>query len=379
MATEAANPNMASHTDSAKHDAVKEYYGKTLNKTEDLATNACLTGKAPPAYIRDILKLIHPTTVAKYYGCGLCLPDYDLTGAHVLDLGCGAGRDVYIASKLVGPTGRVVGVDMTQEQLDSAREQQTYHAETFGYQNTEFVQGYLEKLTEIPELHPGSFDLIVSNCVLNLCVDKQAVLKACFDLLKPGGELYFSDVYANRRVPEVLQKDELLWGECLSGALYWNDFVRMSQRAGFCDPRLVEDAPITIGNKKVLQMFNDAGQGLLRFYSATYRLMKVEELEQDSEDYGQAVMYKGTIPRSPSAWRLDKHHVLETGRTMSVCGNTWRMLKANPRLAPHFDFFGSFDNHFGLKNKRNGGLPFDVMVAPATGSCKGSNTGACCS
>lgn len=104
--------------------SVQDYYGKTLSTSDDLKTNACCAGVQPPNYIKDAINNIHPTVKAKYYGCGLCLPQYDLTGAKILDLGCGAGRDVYIASQLVGPTGKVVGVDMTPEQLQVARETQ---------------------------------------------------------------------------------------------------------------------------------------------------------------------------------------------------------------------------------------------------------------
>ena len=196
---------------------MQDYYGKNLQSSEDLQTDACCTAGAPPTYIQDCINNLHPTTVAKYYGCGLCLPNYDLTGATILDLGCGAGRDVYIASQLVGPTGHVTGIDMTDEQLATAREYQSYHADKFGYDNTDFQKGYLESLADIDSLKKGSFDVIISNCVINLCTDKKAVLKACYDLLKDGGEMYFSDVYANRRVPESLQKNPLLWGECLSG------------------------------------------------------------------------------------------------------------------------------------------------------------------
>src|SRR3569623_601358 len=115
-----------------------------------------------PSYVRQLLKNIHPQVLAKYYGCGLCLPAYDLTGCNILDLGCGAGRDVYLASQLVGPSGKVVGVDMTQEQLDTARQYQDHHAQQFGYANTEFVQGYLEQLNDIESLQPESFDVIIS-------------------------------------------------------------------------------------------------------------------------------------------------------------------------------------------------------------------------
>jgi SAM-dependent methyltransferase len=360
------------------HEDVQTYYGKTLQTTDDLKTNACCAAAAPPKHIQDCLSRIHPTILSKYYGCGLCLPNYDLNGMSILDLGCGAGRDVYIASQLVGPKGRVVGVDMTVEQLETAREYQDYHAKQFG-SNTEFYQGYLENLEDIKELEPGSFDVIISNCVMNLCADKPAVLKACYNLLKPGGEFYFSDVYCNRRVPLVLQQDKVLWGECLSGALYWNDFENMARRAGFADPRLVEDAPITVQNKKVQERI--AAEGDIEFYSATYRLWKIDELEPACEDYGQAVIYKGTLPQAPSMLSLDKHHRIEKGRIFPVCGNTYRML-STPALKQHFDFIGSWDTHYGIFEGCGGGLPYDSAAGGSTpaSSGKGSvtNGGAAC-
>lgn len=369
---------------------VQEYYGSTLKKSEDLQTNACSTAGTPPAYVQRCLKSIHPQVLSKYYGCGLCLPAYDLSGCSLLDLGCGAGRDVYIGSQLVGESGTVVGVDMTAEQLATAREYQEYHAEKFGFKNTRFLQGYLESLDEIEGLQPESFDVIISNCVLNLCIDKQAVLNSCYNLLKPGGEMYFSDVYANRRVPIELQKDKVLWGECVSGALYWNDFVNVAKRAGFCDPRLVEDSPIALGNKKLQESV--AAYGELQFYSATYRLLKLDGLEPACEDYGQAVRYKGSIRLGPAvhrggedeeapsyidSWTLDKHHVFENGKVVPVCGNTYRMLRDNPRAAKHFEFYGTWDRHFGIFEGCGSSLPFE-----ASSSAKGKGgealLGSCC-
>ncbi len=88
--------------------------------------------------------------------------------------------------------------------------------------------------------------MIVSNCVVNLSPDKDAVLREVQRLLKPGGEFYFSDVYADRRVPDKVRNDPVLYGECLGGALYWNDFQRLAKRHGFADPRLVDDRPLEI-------------------------------------------------------------------------------------------------------------------------------------
>lgn len=136
--------------------SVSNYYGKELSSSEDLKTNACCTAGAPPKYIQDAINNINPEVVSKYYGCGLCLPQYPLEGAKILDLGCGAGRDVYIASQLVGASGKVVGVDMTEEQLAVAKKHQEYHAEKFGFSNVEFRQGYLEQLADL-KLEAGSF------------------------------------------------------------------------------------------------------------------------------------------------------------------------------------------------------------------------------
>uniref|UniRef100_A0A7S3DU83 Arsenite methyltransferase n=1 Tax=Entomoneis paludosa TaxID=265537 RepID=A0A7S3DU83_9STRA len=357
-------------------DSVKNYYGNELQTSDDLATNACCTAGAPPKYIQDCINNLHPSTVSRYYGCGLCLPFYDMEGCSVLDLGCGAGRDVYIASQLVGPKGRVVGIDMTTEQLDAAREQKSFHAEKFGFDNTEFHQGYLESLDDIEALEKGSFDVIISNCVINLCTDKPAVLKACYDLLKPGGEMYFSDVYANRRVPQVLQDDPLLWGECLSGALYWNDFENMAIQAGFSDPRLVEDAPITIENSDVRDMVSREGHGAMEFYSATYRLFKMDDLEPACEDYGQAVIYKGTIPRAASGWTLDKGHTFETGKIHPVCGNTWYMLH-NAQVKDHFEFVGDFSRHYGIFEGCGSSLPYSKASESGVAPTKGEGGGCC--
>jgi arsenite methyltransferase len=333
-------------------DSVKSYYGETLQKSEDLLTNACCTGAEPPQYIKAILVQLNDETLTKYYGCGLVIPE-KLQGANILDLGCGAGRDVYVLSALAGEQGRVVGVDMTEQQLQVARAHQDYHREQFGYteSNVEFIQGELEHLDELG-LGKAQFDVIVSNCVINLCVDKASVLKAAYDLLKPGGELYFSDVYASRRVPAGLRDDPVLYGECLSGAYYWNDFTRAAKAAGFLDPRLVADSPITVENDAVKEKL-----GQIEFHSATYRLFKLPELESDCEDYGQAVIYHGGIEHHQEIFRLDAHHGIEAGKVFPVCGNTELMLSQS-RFAEHFTFIGDRSRHFGIFEGCGKDMPF---------------------
>lgn len=348
------------------YDKVQEYYGQTLKHSDDLQTNACCD-QAPPDWLKPVLGSIHDEVLSRYYGCGLVVPPL-LEGARLLDLGCGSGRDVYALSALVGETGFVLGVDMTAEQLEVAERHQDYHRQQFGYaqSNVEFRQGYLERLADL-DLPDNSFDIVVSNCVLNLCTDKIAVLEQVHRLLKPGGEFYFSDIYADRRLPIALQSDSVLYGECLAGALYWNDFISLAKSSGFADPRLVEDRPITIDNDAIVHKVAPA-----RFYSATYRLFKIAELEPACEDYGQAVIYRGTIPHYPNALVLDKHHVMETGRAFPVCGNSYRMLR-DTRFAPHFDFIGNFERHYGIFPGCGQSLPFDNRPPESS-----ANGGGCC-
>jgi len=115
-----------------KHEDVQEYYGKTLQSSADLQTNAFCESAEMPGWLKKVLAQLHDAVLTRYYGCGLIAPEA-LKGARVLDLGCGAGRDVYALSQMVGEEGFVVGVDMTDEQLDVARSYQDHHRQAFGY------------------------------------------------------------------------------------------------------------------------------------------------------------------------------------------------------------------------------------------------------
>lgn len=343
------------------HDIVQDYYGRQLQHTDDLKTSACCDISQVPTWLKPLLSRIHPEVLSRYYGCGLVCPPL-LEGCRVLDLGCGSGRDVYALAQLVGPTGEVVGVDMTDEQLAIAEKYKPFHSDTFGYDNVRFLHGYIERLDEL-DLEPGSFDVIVSNCVVNLSPDKDAVMCGVQRLLKVGGEFYFSDVYADRRVPDAVRNDAVLYGECLGGALYWNDFLRLAHRQGFTDPRLVTDRPLAITDPELAPRV-----GNLCFYSATYRLFKLDGLETACEDYGQAVIYRGSIPDHANRFVLDSHHDIETGRVFPVCGNTWRMLR-DTRFAAHFDFIGDFNRHYGLFAGCGSEIPFDQSSEIAGGAC----------
>jgi len=345
------------------HAEVQRYYGEVLQSTDDLKTTACCTGAAPPDFLQAALQRIHDDVATRYYGCGLVLPEA-LEGAAILDLGCGAGRDVYVLSQLVGADGCVVGIDMTPEQLAVARRHQQYHAAAFGHprSNVEFIDGNIERLGETGLAH-DRFDIIVSNCVLNLATDKQAVLDEAYHLLKPGGEMYFADIYADRRIPRHLQSDPVLYGECLSGALYWNDFLEIARRAGFSDPRLVTDRPVTVEAGELAEKV-----GAIRFSSATCRLFKLPELEPTNEDYRQSARYHGSVPHQPDRFEFDRHNVFPAGETVAISGNTARML-AGSRLAPHFELSGDESRHAGPFGVSISGTVAAAVPAFAPGTC----------
>lgn len=350
-------PNLESRDPLA---SVRRYYGEVLQSSGDLKTSACCAGDAVPPHLRPLLADVHPEVQERFYGCGLPLPPA-LDGCTVLDLGCGTGRDCYVLSRLVGERGRVIGVDMTPEQLAIAHRHRDWHAERYGYarSNVEFHEGYVEDLAALG-LADASVDVVVSNCVVNLSPDKPRVLREVFRVLKPGGELYFSDVFADRRVPAALRDDPVLLGECLAGALYHEDFRRVITAAGCADARVVASQPITLDDPTIARRI-----GMIAFQSRTVRAFKLA-LEDRCEDYGQVACYLGTIADLPHAFDLDDHHHFETGRPMLVCRNTADMLTGT-RYAPYFRVTGDAATHFGL---------FDC--GPTAAAPSKAPGGACC-
>lgn len=347
---------------SIKND-VQKYYGDTLKTSADLKTDACCTEESLTPHLKKALSVLSDEVHQKYYGCGLVIPEM-LEGVHILDLGSGAGRDVFALSYLVGEKGRVIGVDMTKEQLAVANNNIAFHAEKFGYKNVIFLEGDIERLDLLP-LEKESFDIIVSNCVINLVEDKAKVLKDAYSLLKPGGELYFSDVYTDRRLAVEYQNDPIIRGECLGGALYWNDFHRFAKSAGFSDPRIVTSRELRVEDEQIKAKLYPA-----KFYSVTYRLFKIDQLEDACEDFGQAVRYKGTLHTSPNGFILDDHHFFEPGKWSSVCGNSYLMLKES-RFAEHFEFVGDFSTHYGIFKDCGLSVPYnsDNKQSAAGGAC----------
>jgi len=343
-------------------DSIKDYYGKVLQTNSDLKTSACCITESIPLHLRNIIKLIHDEVVIKFYGCGSPIPYLDLEGKTVLDLGSGSGRDCYILSKLVGPTGKVIGIDMTDEQLEVARRHQEFHQKVFGHSasNITFTKGYIEDLKSAG-IADNSIDLVVSNCVINLSPNKKKVFEEIFRVLKPGGELYFSDVFSDRRIPKHISSDKVILGECLGGALYTEDFRRMMYEVGCADFRSLSKSKIEVTHQEIAKQ-----TGNINFYSITVRAFKLA-LEDRCEDYGQVAFYLGTIPECEHRFILDDHHVFETNKPMLVCGNTADMISAT-HYKKHFKIIGTKEFHLGFFN----------CAPTSVGPAEDCASGACC-
>ena len=320
------------------YEAIRQYYGDTLGGSGDLKTGACCSPGAMPAYLQAWLHALPREVTDRFYGCGSPIP-VAVEGATVLDLGCGTGRDAFLVSRLVGARGRVIGIDMTPGQIQIARRNQAGHRDATGLDNIDFRDGVIEDLAAAG-IADASIDVVISNCVVNLSPDKQQVFAEIFRVLKPGGELFFSDVYGDRRIPQALLDDPVLRGECLAGAMYPEDFRRLLERLGCADHRVLVRSPVPLLDADV-----EARIGMIAFESVTVRAFKLD-LEDRCEDFGQLATYRGSIAHHPHRFVLDDHHTFERDRPFPVCGNTAAML-ADTRYAPHFEVSAQ-RGHFGL-------------------------------
>ncbi|XP_061736931.1 arsenite methyltransferase-like [Nerophis ophidion] len=367
-----------SFVDTTIHLDVKDYYGKTLKNTSDLKSNACVAPAQPlPKFILQALKKVHPDVTDRYYGCGLVVPEC-LEGCRILDLGSGSGRDCYMLSQLVGETGHVTGIDMTEDQLEVARKHVDFHMKEFGYKkpNVTFVLGYIEALTKAG-LEKNSFDIIISNCVVNLSPDKKQVLTEAHNVLKDGGELYFSDVYSNGRLTEEIKNHKVLWGECLGGALWFKDLLQLAKEVGFSPPRLVQASIITVDNKELQDILGD-----FKFVSATYRLFKVPK----GSTKPCKVMYNGNITGAEDTLRFDCQYTFKADQVVEVDAEVASIL-THSRFAHDFTFQppGGSSEPCGVRPKAGTEDPFELAEqlpkqgpGSATGGCCGTKIATCC-
>jgi SAM-dependent methyltransferase len=214
-------------------DAVREKYGeiaRTVGGSTCCGPSACGCGDPITSNLYSSAETagLPSKAVAVSLGCGNPTALIDLKpGETVLDLGSGGGIDVLLSAQRVGPSGKVYGVDMTDDMLALARENQRQA----GAANVEFLKGTIEAIP----LPDQSVDVIISNCVINLSVDKDAVLREAFRVLKPGGRFAVSDVVIRGEVPAEVRRSLELWVGCVGGALREDEYVSKLQAAGFKD------------------------------------------------------------------------------------------------------------------------------------------------
>ncbi|MGH7497128.1 MAG: arsenite methyltransferase [bacterium] len=230
-----SSPASASPNDSREiKKLVKEYYGNAVQREQ----KGCCTKSASAAasipdlagYDAQTLAAVPPEAAEKSFGCGDPLAFAQVqSGQTVLDLGSGAGIDCFIAAQKVGPTGRVIGLDMTPAMLEAARR----NVEKGGYTNVEFRQGEAENMP----VESNSVDWVISNCVINLSPDKPRVFQEILRVLKPGGHISISDIVAEE-LPAAFRNDAGSYCGCVGGAITTNEYLRGLAQAGLVDVRI---------------------------------------------------------------------------------------------------------------------------------------------
>lgn len=235
-------------------ESVKNYYGKVLRSKHDLKTTACCAVSSPKDHVKPIIEKIHEEVRAKNYGCGFPFPK-DVEGKTILDMGSGTGRDVYVLAALAGKTGKVIGIDMTPEQLTVATSHLDYHQRAFNGElaEIEFRQGMMEETG----LLDNSIDLVISNCVFNLSPIKEELYQEIHRVLKPGGEVFFSDIFSSEDLPDWAMEDDVLLGECLGGAITTTKLSQVVTKLGFTEPEIDNQGEVVITNEEVKAKLSD--------------------------------------------------------------------------------------------------------------------------
>ena len=226
---------------------VKGRYAQLAKQDRESCCSSCGSGINPlvraeaVGYLRKDLADIPEETIMGL-GCGNPTAIAELkAGELVLDLGSGAGIDVFLAANRVGPTGKAIGVDMTKEMVDKAKG----IARNYGYHNVEFRLGEMEKLPVRDE----SVDVIISNCVINLSPDKSKVFQEAYRVLKPKGRLIVSDMVSEGALPDEIKGDPDAWACCIAGALEQREYLEKIKKAGFEDVEVVSSREFYKGNE----------------------------------------------------------------------------------------------------------------------------------
>jgi ubiquinone/menaquinone biosynthesis C-methylase UbiE len=281
---------------------VKEFYGSAGAQPQP---GLC----CPTAYAKEDIAHIPAEVMEISYGCGSPVTLAEVKpGETYVDLGCGGGVDCFIASKWVGKTGRVIGVDMTQEMMQRAIGNATKVSKNLGYYNVEFRHGFLE---DVP-VDTGSVDLLTSNCVVNLSPDKKKVFQEIKRVLKNGGRFVISDIVAEKPVPADMQANKTLWGECISGALTEKEFLEFTKEAGFYGLQVLK--------KEFYKEVNGHN-----FWSVTLRAWKADK-GPSCVYIGQFATYLGPYASVTD----DEGHTFKAGIPFEICTDTAFRLTQEP-------------------------------------------------
>lgn len=324
----------------------------------------------PVSYDPQFLKAIPTEVIEKDYGCG-DPSKYLKPGETVLDLGSGTGKICFIASQVVGPTGKVIGVDMLDDMLEVARRNAPVVAEKIGHSNVEFRKGRIQDLAldlealnqelkknpiadaasylaaddlagdlrlKNPLIASDSIDVVVSNCVLNLVESrmKRQLFEEIFRVLNKGGRAVISDIVADEEIPEHLENDPHLWSGCISGAYTEEGFLKAFEEAGFY-------------GIEILKRDEDPWQTVegIEFRSVTIQAWKGKQ--GPCFERNQAVVYNGPFLKVLD----DDGHAMERGKRYAVCDKTFNLYKK----APYADSFSFIDPLTNIPLEE--AIPFD--------------------
>jgi ubiquinone/menaquinone biosynthesis C-methylase UbiE len=359
----------------------------------------------PVRYRSEYLDVIPTEIIERDYGCGDPTP-FVRSGDTVLDLGSGGGKVCYILSQVVGPEGRVIGVDCNADMLALARSYRKQVADKIGFANVEFRCGLIQDLAldlerlaaeaaglqlstpqdwlalrqveqrlrqEHPLVADNSVDCIVSNCVLNLVrpEDRHQLFAEVFRVLRLGGRVAISDIVSDEDVPDDLQRDPELWSGCVSGAFRQDRFLKAFEDAGFYG--------IQIAERPAEPWRTIEG---IEFRSLTVVAYKGKQ--GPCLDRKQAVVYRGPFKQVED----DDNHVYYRGERMAVCDKTFRLLQREP-YAGQFEFIEPRESvpadqaeRFDCSRpqhrhpRESKGLQYDA-TSEERGTCTGTN-GVCC-
>jgi len=386
-------------------------------KVSERYAHAAVTGEqmcCPTSYDMGHLKTFIPEEVLKIsYGCGTPAGLKTVqVGETVLDIGSGGGIDCFEASRLVGPTGRVIGIDMTDTMLEIARKNATVVAANLGYpaSNVEFRKG----LADAMPVDDGTIDLIISNCVINLAPDKRKVFQEMYRVAKPGGRFTISDIVSDQTVPQYLVHDTQKWGDCLSGALTLTDYMNGMTAAGFFGIHLVKFSPwrvidgihffsVTLTGYKLPQalatssvryatlrgpfsrLVDEQGTTYQRGLPLSIRpeqaqllstppfaehfLLTTDPVQLDNHDPRWSAVFPAdapctwqghyAVPAGPFVEAADDdHHVYRRGEPLEICSKTVAVLEA-----------GGYQPHFVILNRASGHVSGEAVTCSPNGGC----------